>query len=611
MVQDLFGVSGYHQPIMTAMTAFEIALLIGHKRALREIALSKYTWGAVFEDDAYLHEAVAPTLARNLLADAFAAAEAAPRPEPPLLYIGSCEPRCESDVVLRRDQEALGAGLPEALLRVGRCFSYCTHAYALSRGRAATFFDDVFNCANGTAGCGSSCDVYPCFMDWSMVRYNRRSQGAWIVGGGLQSQFNDMHRGLFIQNRSKAFNNSVKGSALVKRFRWHNDSSSCELKVETPTSRKPLRRLFVTIDWTGRIGNLMFEVAMLASVVQRLRKIVPNAAAVTFGLPSGMETPAKEMFDVFPVSRLVQKEFSAMGSCAKQGAPCLDVDQVNGFEYYREFKKRLATCGACKLGVQERFANACDRDLLPRLASWAANPPHGCAIGLIKMEGYFQSFKYFDGVVDDLLRSTIFVTSLAVQREADGILSSVRRGLPRERGWKIVGVQVRLGDKAVGTGKYGDLFASTSWDYYRTAMHGLSSMLQHRGAPGVAFVVTAGGGMGSNDLDVQYARSNLTTSSGSGQQRIVFATSSNAYVDFAVLRGCDALVIGPSTFGWWAAYLAKLPPGHVVAPRHIINRNLRSNHTFVRRTGFNRSHYYPPGWRLLENDAAVGGAKYQ
>ena len=59
MLQELFGTTN-HPPIMISMTAFEIALLISHKRALRAITLSRYAWGAIFEDDAYVHGAVSP-----------------------------------------------------------------------------------------------------------------------------------------------------------------------------------------------------------------------------------------------------------------------------------------------------------------------------------------------------------------------------------------------------------------------------------------------------------------------------------------------------------------------------------------------------------------------
>ena len=583
MLQDLFGRAD-NQSVMVSMTAFEIALLISHKRALRAIALSNYAWGAVFEDDAYLHEAVQPMHAQHLIAAAIAAADAAPqRSAPPLLYIGGCKPSCDADVVTGRDQTALAAGLPGELLRVGRCKAYCTHAYALSRGSARTFFDDVFGCRNGTRGCGSECDLYPCWMDWSMYRHFERSGEAWIVGGGLQSPWVEKHRGLFIQNRSSAvFRSAGFRSRLAKGFRWRNDSKaildeqSCErgLAVNATSRATPLQNLHIAIKWNGRVGNLMFEVAMLAGVLQRVREIVPEtaASAVTFGLPSTASVPAAELFQQFPVSTLVREELNGLTA----------------------FDQQLAGCTACKLVVSEHFVNRCDAALLRRIAHWVAKPPAGCKIGLIRLEGWFQCRHYFDGRASELLRSTVFAPAAAAQREADAILASAKH----PSGGKLVGVQVRLGDKV--SGRLSSLSEPTTFAYYRTAMEQISAMLIHRGAAGITFVVTAGGTKGGNADDIAAAKGNLTDGFG---HRVFFSTASSPYVDLAVLRRCDALVIGPSTFGWWAAYLANLPLGHVVAPRHLYNQNLPRGHPLLK--GFRQDEYYPSDWRLLDNDGTM------
>ena len=172
MVRELFGRGA--RSIMISMTQYEIALLIGHKRAARAIALSPYDWGAIFEDDVYLHEAAPPMQANHLLRAAFRAADAAPgRTVPPLLYLGSCQPLCEVDLAAIDAQSSHGHGadMPDALLRTGRCQAYCTHAFAMSRRRALTFFDDIFGCSNRSHTCGSGCDLWPCYMDWAMHRY--------------------------------------------------------------------------------------------------------------------------------------------------------------------------------------------------------------------------------------------------------------------------------------------------------------------------------------------------------------------------------------------------------------------------------------------------------
>lgn len=591
MLRELFGAP---DRIMISMTAYEIALLIGHRRALAAISLSNYSWGAVFEDDAYLHEAVPPHYARRLLAAAVAAAEAAPqRQSPPLLYIGACKPQCEADVVLRRDQAALADGLPEGLLRVGRCHAFCTHAYAVSRSNAATFFDNVFGCGKDTTECAAECELFPCFMDWAMWRFLSRSGEAWIVGGGLQSRWvpsTKHHRGLFIQNRSAGLGNHVGRSGLAKGFRWRNDSAttfdeqSCEAGFGVNESKQTkLRKVVITIDWTGRLGNLMFEVAMLAGVLQELKRIVPSAEAVTFGLESSMHVPAKAMFDNFHVSRLVR------------------IEQRQ--QERRAFHAVEGNCDACRLRVRERFSNACDQDILHRLTAWVASPPKGCKIGLIQLQGFFQCRHYFDGAASNLLRSTVFLSKQQVQREADSMVASIRRELPRSTHglWKLVGVQVRLGDKVQG--KWRDIYAETSWDYYRVAMRELATMLRRRGAIGVAFIVTAGGSLGSNANDMANVKTNLTSSLTGRAHRIFFSTATSPFVDLAVLRSCDALVIGPSSFGWWGAYLAGLPAGSIVAPRHVINPKLGPYHMLIK--GFRLREYYPADWRVFENDGSM------
>ena len=164
----------------------------------------------------------------------------------------------------------------------------------------------------------------------------------------------------------------------------------------------------------------------------------------------------------------------------------------------------------------------------------------------------------------------------------------------------MIGVQVRLGDR-VGSGTQAETTAATSWAYYRTAMDKLRATLMSQGAADVAIVVTAGGTMGDNSVDVAQARHHLSFDS--GRSRLHFSTAQSPYADLDLLRRCDALVVGPSSFGWWAAYLANLPAGLVVAPRHLYSPHLPPEHILVR--GFRQSHYYPAGWRLLENDGNV------
>ena len=67
------------------------------------------------------------------------------------------------------------------------------------------------------------------------------------------------------------------------------------------------------------------------------------------------------------------------------------------------------------------------------------------------------------------------------------------------------------------------------------------------------------------------------------------------YVDQAILIGCDALIIGASSFGWWAAYLSKIPGRRIVAPQVMVLPGSDFADEYV------VEDYYPPDWMLLDN----------
>ena len=150
MINDLFGAPD-RRP--RRMSPFELGLVLSHRRALSLIARGPYKWGAVFEDDAYLHEAVPPWQAAHVLHQTF---EAAGSRSGTFVYLGACNPECRIYVTTGNHSAHVGR-LPFTLARGGFCRGYCTHAYAVSQPHAATLFDAVFNCRNGTEHCGVEC----------------------------------------------------------------------------------------------------------------------------------------------------------------------------------------------------------------------------------------------------------------------------------------------------------------------------------------------------------------------------------------------------------------------------------------------------------------------
>ena len=125
---------------------------VGAAQALRRLAQERTRWAAVFEEDAALHPKLVPTpqTAIGLLRHALTRSRFA--------YLGACRPTCPAS------GSASG------------CFAYCTHAYALERVWAATFFDDVYCSEDVLAGaaCGSHCRTTHCHTDQQFVRYFKR-----------------------------------------------------------------------------------------------------------------------------------------------------------------------------------------------------------------------------------------------------------------------------------------------------------------------------------------------------------------------------------------------------------------------------------------------------
>ena len=579
MMKDLFGNASRRA---TKMSAYELGLLISHRRALSLIARGPYPWGGVFEDDAYLHEIVKPWQASHVLQRAFSAAG-----DGTAVYLGACAPSCvaasgtQQQLTAQRTETRYG-GLPPGLLQGGRCRAFCSHAYAVGRKHASTLFADVFDCRTGPANCGLECNQRPCFMDWALYRHFTRGGGAWVLGGGLRSRWASDHRGLFIQNRSAQLGNNVSFTNLGRRFRWSASKPPEQRHCPPPreltrnssgTERRSLRKILVTSRWSGRLGNLLFEWGALVGVASRLRAIAPTEA-VTSELPSLVTVPAKQLFTEFP------RLSDGVGFVAP---------------FASTYRHERNQCTACVYVLQENRANAYEEEKVRQLEAWAASPPARCEIGLVEMAGYFQSFRYFDVVADRLIRPALATMAPSTQQEADIIISQARRAAPFG-GTKIIGVQVRLGDKVRGMLK--PLYAQVSWGYYRAGMRHLAHGFRSHPGPRVhvSFVITAGGSMGNNSVDVADARRHLASSG----ERVFFSTAQNPYVDLEVLRRCDALIISSSSLGWWAAYLSRLPAGRIVAPRHIINQRLPRLHKLL--SGFDEADYYPPTWVLLPNN---------
>merc|ERR1719158_1396727 len=129
----------------------------------------------------------------------------------------------------------------------------------------------------------------------------------------------------------------------------------------------------------------------------------------------------------------------------------------------------------------------------------------------VVIQGYLQSWKYFKSFGHVIRRA--LAPSPGSKAKADDWLKQIRSKLELKNPgvkWKFVGVQVRRGDK-VHNPMFAGVYFNADWGYFRTGMRLLEKKLRKTSGSKikVAFVVTAGGSMASNNGDVAEAKSAL------------------------------------------------------------------------------------------------------
>ena len=151
----------------------------------------------------------------------------------------------------------------------------------------------------------------------------------------------------------------------------------------------------------------------------------------------------------------------------------------------------------------------------------------------IRLYGYYQSWKYFDSVKDELRKHFTFRTEVESRavRYLDSIIPVYKHKLDVVR----VGVHVRRGDMTTPYFiNYGYVTADAPYlkraiDYFRKRF------------TKVIFIVC------SDDID--WCKDNISGSD------VVFSESGDMLVDLFILTQCQHTVMTVGSFGWWAAWL--------------------------------------------------------
>jgi len=191
-------------------------------------------------------------------------------------------------------------------------------------------------------------------------------------------------------------------------------------------------------------------------------------------------------------------------------------------------------------------------------------PPHlDTDTGTLVIEGYWQSYKYFEPYQDVIRSELTFRTAPSEQN---------RRMIAEIESVEAVAVHVRRGDYL--TNPNNASLGTCSLDYYRKA----NTYINEHSTKPCFFIFTD---------DPEWARDNLTFFSGPTSV-IDHNLGKDDFEDFRLITRCKHFIIANSSFSWWGAWLAPFPDKIIIAPK-----------VWFTRDKFPPDDRIPPGWIRL------------
>lgn len=178
--------------------------------------------------------------------------------------------------------------------------------------------------------------------------------------------------------------------------------------------------------------------------------------------------------------------------------------------------------------------------------------------------GFYQSWKYFDFIRDEVRKSFKFRASHFDKARQTQISLNVGDKL-------TVGVHVRRGDmnskRELSRG-----YNVATKEYFTKAFQYFRDRFKH-----LMFLVVSD--------DLTWCKNNMKGDD------VKYVSTGSAGSDMAFLAQCNHSIVSTGSFGWWGAYLAG---GEVV-----YYRNFPSNNSWLLKQ-YNRTEYYPPRWVGME-----------
>ena len=315
-------------------------------------------------------------------------------------------------------------------------------------------------------------------------------------------------------------------------------------------------RNYINIEAVGRLGNLMFEYATVVGICVKRGLDPKTCARITEALGANASS------DILPLAQF-KREFGVPTTCSLQ-FPALSSGTGSVYMEHGEKTSRVD---------YDEYAN------------------HVLFSSTLK--GYFQSYHYFYPHADQFVRQSFAFSSDTVHKAA-AFIDNIAVQADKTRAWKpkdyeLVCMAVRRGDKtnrrANGIYKKWALSA----EYYRRALRDMQRKYDTKKMVAVVFV---GGSFHSaedvrdrNWVDTMIRRPHSSSS-------VLFLDdveiAMHPYASMKAISMCPNIIIGSSSFGWWAAYLSNHE--NVIAPKNLYSPEMH----------FVPDHYYPPAWKLLE-----------
>ncbi|RYZ82426.1 MAG: alpha-1,2-fucosyltransferase [Proteobacteria bacterium] len=158
------------------------------------------------------------------------------------------------------------------------------------------------------------------------------------------------------------------------------------------------------------------------------------------------------------------------------------------------------------------------------------------------IDGYFQSYKYFEGVNDIILQE------FQPKEAPDEVNHHLIRVMQVANS---VSLHIRRGDY-ISSAEANKVHGICGLEYYRAAVENLQSRL----VDPQYFVFSD---------DIAWAKENLDL--GAGATFVQHNAGSKSYWDLVLMSHCKHNIIANSTFSWWGAWLNQNPDKIVYAPK--------------------------------------------